>query len=111
MRHLRNFENLYSDSCCIFIAPVIHTDSAETFYIANTVGYKGAKQRIAPLTIKQFIGLLKTLKQIREGNKNFIHDNLRSLINEIVESANDINNSDDWVANTQNVINHWSASF
>jgi hypothetical protein len=31
MRHLRNFENINNNSYCIFIAPNIHTDSAETF--------------------------------------------------------------------------------
>lgn len=110
MRHLRNFENSHSNAYCIFIAPTIHTDSAETFHIANTVGYKGNKQKIAPLTVKQFVELLKTLKQMREANKRFTHDNLKNLVNDIAESANSINNSDDWVANTQNIVNSWSAS-
>ena len=110
MRHLRDFENSHSEAYCIFIAPTIHTDSAETFHIANTVGYKGSKQKIAPLTIKQFIELLKSLKQMRKANKFFSHANLKSLINEIAESANTISNSDDWVANTQNIVNSWSVS-
>ena len=110
MRHLRDFENSHNNAYCIFIAPNIHTDSAETFHIANTVGYKGSKQKIAPLTIKQFVELLKTLKQMREANKHFTHDNLKSLVNDIAESANSINNSDDWVANTENIVNSWSAS-
>lgn len=110
MRHLRDFENSHNNAYCIFIAPNIHTDSAETFHIANTVGYKGSKQKIAPLTIKQFVELLKTLKQMREANKHFTHNNLKSLVNDIAESANSINNSDDWVANTENIVNSWSAS-
>ena len=109
MRHLRDFENSNRNAYCIFIAPTIHTDSAETFHIANTVGYKGSKQKIAPITIKQFVGLLKTLKQIREANKQFTHNNLKSLMDNIAESANDIN-SDEWVANTQSIINLWSAN-
>lgn len=110
MRHLRDFENLNRNSYCIFIAPTIHTDSAETFYIANTVGYKGSKQKIAPLTIKQFIELLKTLKKMREANQQFTHGDFKSLINEIAESANSISNSDEWVSNTKNIINYWSSS-
>ena len=110
MRHLRDFENSHNNAYCIFIAPNIHTDSAETFHIANTVGYKGSKQKIAPLTIKQFVELLKTLKQMREANKHFTHNNLKSLVNDIAESANSINNSDDWVANTDDIVNSWSAS-
>jgi len=108
MRHLRDFENSHENAYCIFIAPTIHTDSAETFHIANTVGYKGSRQKIAPLTIKQFVGLLKTLKQMREANKKFTHNSLKILVNDIAESANSISNSDDWVANTQNIVNSWS---
>jgi hypothetical protein len=109
MRHLRDFENLNRNSYCIFIAPTIHTDSAETFHIANTIGYKGSKQKIAPITIKQFVQLLKTLKQMREENKQFTHNNLKSLVDNIAESANNIN-SDEWITNTQNIINSWSAN-
>ena len=110
MRHLRNFENLHDNAYCIFIAPTIHTDSAETFHVANTIGYKGSKQKIAPLTIGQFIELLKTLKQVREANRQFTRNNLRSLVNDIAESSNTISNSDEWVANTQNIIDSWSNS-
>ena len=109
MRHLRDFENSHGNAYCVFIAPAIHTDSAETFHIANTIGYKGSKQKIAPLTIKQFVELLKTLRKMREANKNFTHNNLKSLVSDIAESASSISNSDDWVANTQNIINSWSA--
>lgn len=109
MRHLRDFENSNRNSYCIFIAPTIHADSAETFHIANTIGYKGSKQKIAPITIKQFVELLKTLKQMREENKQFTHNNLKSLVDNIAESANNIN-SDEWIANTQNIINSWSAN-
>ncbi len=110
MRHLRDFENLHKNAYCLFIAPTIHTDTAETFHIANTVGYKGSKQKIAPLTIKQFIGLLKVLKQRREENKQFTHQNLKKLFDNIIESSNNINNSDDWIISTQKIINSWSSS-
>lgn len=110
MRHLRDFENSHDNAYCIFIAPKIHTDSAETFHVANTVGYKGSKQKIAPLTIKQFVELLKTLKQMREANKRFTHNSLKILINDIADSANNISNSDDWVANTQNIVNSWAVN-
>ena len=99
-----------ANAYCIFIAPAIHTDSAETFHIANTIGYKGSKQKIAPITIKQFVELLKVLRQMREANKDFTHNNLKSLVSDIAESASSISNSDDWVANRQNIINSWSAS-
>lgn len=110
MRHLRDFENASTNAYCIFIAPTIHADSAETFWIANTIGYKGSKQRIVPITINQFIAILKILKQLRESNKRFTHDKLQDLVKDIAASAERIDNSDDWVANTDSLINSWSVS-
>lgn len=108
MRHLRDFESSHNNSCCIFIAPTIHEDSAETFWIANTIGYKGNKQKIAPMTINQFVEILKALKHVRESNRRFTHDKLKVLIESIVESANIVSNSDDWIVNNDNLITVWS---
>lgn len=110
MRHLRDFENLHNNSYCLFIAPTIHTDSAETFWTANVYGYKGARQRIAPITIKQFIVILKTLSHLRENNKVFEHKKLNYLISGIANSANSYVNSDDWIISITNVIDAWSDS-
>ncbi len=110
MRHLRDFENKHNNAYCIFIAPKIHTDSAETFYVANTVGYKGSVQKIAPLTIKQFTKILKTLKQLREGNKYFRHTYLRNLVSSIVNKTTEINNSDDWINSIQKLLDSWSVN-
>lgn len=110
MRHLRDFENSYNNAYCIFIAPTIHTDSAETFYIANTVGYKGIRQKIAPITIKQFIQLLDTLRRMREAKKQFTHNYLQDLIKSIVESVDVVANSDDWIDNIPKLVNNWSVN-
>lgn len=107
MRHLRDFEATNQNACCIFIAPKIHTDSAETFWVANTIGYKGSKQKIAPITISQFVLILKTLKKIRESNSSFTSQSLQKLVDDIVKSAETMPNSDDWVANTDQVLNDW----
>lgn len=110
MRHLRDFESSNDNAYCIFIAPTIHTDSGETFWIANTIGYKGSKQRIAPITITQFITILKALKRLRESNQRFTQDKLQDLVKSIALSADKIDNSDDWVANTDSLVNSWSVS-
>ncbi len=108
MRHLRNFEATNQNAYCIFIAPTIHTDSAETFWIANVHGYKGGKQKIAPITITQFISILKTLKYVRESGGRFTCDNLQSLVKDIAENAGLSESSDVWLANTQGILNNWS---
>lgn len=110
MRHLRDFEATNQNAYCIFIAPTIHTDSAETFRIANVHGYKGSKQKIAPITINQFISILKTLKQIRESGGRFTRDNLQGLVKDIAENAESSESSDVWVANTEGILNNWSTN-
>ncbi len=110
MRHLRDFEKNNNNSYCMFIAPTIHVDSAETFYIANTIGYKGNKQKIAPITIFQFIGLLKTLRTMRENNKYFSHNYIKELVEKIADNAISTNNSDDWIINIPNIISSWNTN-
>jgi hypothetical protein len=108
MRHLRDFEINNSNAYCIFVAPTIHADSAETFWIANAIGYKGSRQRIAPLTISQFVSILQTLKGLREVHKNFTHEQLEDLVQSITDSAQTIPNSDEWVANIASLVASWS---
>ncbi|MDR3256764.1 MAG: hypothetical protein LBT18_03870 [Endomicrobium sp.] len=53
---------------------------------------------------------MKTLKQIRESKKNFYHYQLQALVDNIISVPKSINNSDDWIANIQNVISDWQNS-
>lgn len=107
MRHLRDFEASHNDSYCLFIAPSIHTDTAETFYMANNFGYKGRKQKIAPITITQFVNMLRTLKQMRKNNKAFHNSDLRELLDKIVEKSTSGNDSGEWVVNIPQIIADW----
>ena len=109
MRHLRDFENNNANCYCLFIAPSIHTDSAETFWTANVHGYKQTRQHIAPLTIKQFVTILQTLRQVRESNRTFTHGMLLELVASIADNAMAIPNSDDWVADTERLLQAWTA--
>lgn len=108
MRHLRDFENRHSNAYCLFIAPTIHTDTAETFWISNIHGYKGVKQKIAPITIKQFVFLLKSLKKLRENGGLFNHNKLEILIISIIDSAKFSSDSDEWIDKIDNIIVNWS---
>lgn len=110
MRHLRNFEAINQNSYCLFIAPTINTDSAETFWVANVHGYKGDKQRIAPITINQFVSILRTLKQTRESGGRFTSDNLQGLVRSIAENAGSSESSDSWIMNIESIIYDWSTN-
>lgn len=108
MRHLRSFEDVHQNAYCLFVAPSIHTDTAETFWFANTQTYKGAKQRIAPITIKQFIFILKTLKGLRQAGKPFGRHDLKRLLDAIVTGASATNDSDKWVQGTEQIVQAWA---
>lgn len=110
MRHLRDFEAKHGDSYCLFIAPSIHTDTAETFYMANNFGYKGQKQKIAPITISQFVGMLQTLKAMRENGKPFYNSDMRELLNKIVEESTSGTDSEQWITHISQIITGWQSS-
>lgn len=110
MRHLRDFEASHNNSYCLFIAPSIHTDTAETFYMANNFGYKGQRQKIAPITISQFVGMLQTLKQMREDGKAFHNSDMKELLDKIVNESTIGNDSERWIANIPQIVIDWRNS-
>ncbi len=110
MRHLRDFEDKHDNSYCLFIAPSIHADTAETFYISNNHGYKRQRQKIAPITISQFISMLQCLKQMRENGKAFHSSDMKELLDKIVEKSTSGNDSEQWLAAIPQVIADWQNS-
>jgi len=112
MRHVRNFENTYSDKnvYCLFIAPRMHQDTIETFWMAIKYGYKGANQKIVPLSITQFIKLLEALLEVKEQGKRFEHSELLKLYDEIIKLTNRVEHSEKWLEKIPNTIKVWQNS-
>jgi len=112
MRHMRNFENSHADKAvyCLFIAPRLHQDTVETFWMAIKYGYKGATQKIVPLSITQFIRLLEILLEIRKQGKQFTHDELLNLYEQILGLTNHVKHSGKWVELISETINTWQKS-
>lgn len=107
MRHLRDFEKTHENSYCLFIAPSIHVDTSETFYVANNYGYKGQKQKIAPITISQFTEMLQSLKELRENNVPFHNSDLKHLLDDIVNKSLTANNSEEWIDEIPEIVMKW----
>ncbi|MDI1496077.1 MAG: AlwI restriction endonuclease [Cenarchaeum symbiont of Oopsacas minuta] len=103
MRHLREFEdaNNNKNSYCLFIAPKIHEDTAETFEIAIRHGYKRKSQKIIPITIRTFTKLLHILKSYKKKNNNqpIPHLQLMILYDILIELIKKSKDSTDWVQN------------
>jgi hypothetical protein len=112
MRHVREFENSHTDKAayCLFIAPRLHQDTVETFWMAIKYGYKGAKQRIVPLSITQFIKLLEILLEIRKQGKQFTHDELLRLYKQILGLTEQVEHSEEWIDRIPSTINEWQKS-
>lgn len=112
MRHLRDFENKHNDkkTYCLFIAPKIHRDTVNTFWTAIKYEYEGKAQKIVPLSITDFVSVLKTLVKIKSENKLLKHDEISRLYEEIIGSSKSYTDSGEWLKNIPNAISTWQAS-
>jgi len=110
MRHLREFETQYKgkEAFCLFIAPAIHRDTLNTFWNAVKYEYEGNKQRIIPLTIKQFIQLLKILLKTKENKKPFTHSHILDFYNSNIE-IDTVTNSQEWLEHISHNLDNWEA--
>ncbi len=112
MRHLRDFEQKHSNkpSYCLFIAPTLHRDTVNTFWTAIKYEYEGQPQRIIPLSISQFVSVLKVLVRMRSQKKFLRHAEIVRLYDEILESSKSFNNSNEWLQNIPSTISTWQES-
>jgi hypothetical protein len=112
MRHVRDFEDSYpaKTTYCLFIAPRLHQDTIETFWMAAKYGYKGATQRIVPLSITQFVRLLEILLEIRKQGKRFTHDELLGLYEQILGLTKFVEHSVEWIERIPDTITTWQKS-
>lgn len=112
MRHLRDFENINNEkeAYCLFLAPKMHQDTTNTFWIANKYEYEGSNQRIIPLTINQLIELLELLIVTKREGIALCHQNMKVLLDNIVNIKNRVNSSSDWLREIPIEINSWKNS-
>lgn len=115
MRHLREFEerdsNKSSDNYCLFIAPNIHRDTLNTFWMSVKLGYEGRIQKIVPLTIEQYVSILKYVKEFNEKGIRVNQNDLKHLLSDIFNKNEDAgNDSTEWLASVDHVIEQWANS-
>jgi hypothetical protein len=114
MRHFRDFETAHNEkqSYCLFVAPKIHRDTANTFWISVKYEYEGCKQKIIPVTIQQFIEILTFLLQAKKQNNDYFlsHRKIQELFDAIVSATETVSKSDDWLSAIPALINQWGVS-
>lgn len=109
MRHLRDFEDKLQDKLntyCMFIAPYIHRDTLNTFWMNDKFGYEGKVQKIVPLSIDQFITILRKARQ-KILNSSMKHTDLGRLLEDIMNSIDVHDDSQAWLQDVPSKINAW----
>ena len=109
MRHLRDFENQFPDkpAYCLFVAPKIHRDTVNTFWMAVKHGYEGYQQRIVPLTIGQLSEVMEILRGHRLAQMHLTNIQIRELFDGVVALSESTNDSNIWLNSIPEVIRIW----
>jgi len=111
MRHFRDFEIAYNEkqSYCLFVAPKIHRDTGNTFWISVKYEYEGQKQKIIPITIQQFVEILQYLLRAKKQKSDYFlsHKKIQELFDSIILATESVSKSDDWLAGIPTLIDKW----
>ena len=96
------FQKYYS--FCLFIAPRIHRDTFNTFCFSNKYEYEGEKQRIIPLSITQFLKVLKRVLIKKVENNPITHNEFKELLLSLYNLAVDSKDVDDWARKSNTIL-------
>jgi hypothetical protein len=107
-RHVREFEEQHpgKTTYCLFIAPAIHQDTLNTFFIASKYEYQGRPQKIVPLTIRQYIGILTAVLELRKNGRNIRHTQMMELLDSFFEDLPRLS-SVEWIRSFPLKIDRW----
>lgn len=108
MRHFRDFEesNTSSPNYCLFVAPTIHQDTLNTFWISVKYEYMGSQQKIIPITINQLISILTTIRTMKEQGKQMNHRILQQFY-EACTDVSTLSSSEEWKIRIRQNISQW----
>ena len=110
MRHLRDFEERNPDKPAygLFVAPEIHRDTVNTFFISTKFAYEGRPLKLVPLSIEQLVGIMETLLKLRVADQFFSNSELRRLLDAIVAVTDATDDSTVWLNTIPKVIEEWT---
>jgi hypothetical protein len=95
-RHLRDLEDTTNKPAySLFLAPKLHADTVDTFWIANVHGYQGKAQRIIPLEFESWQIFLEAVKpRIESGELK--HAEILKLFEKALPKGDEMVNSITW---------------
>jgi len=109
MRHLRDFEERHKGKAAfgVFIAPLVHRDTVNTFWISVKHAFEGKTQRIVPLTIAQFCDILAVCAERQGRGEPINKSDLLDLWQSICDEAKRHDDSRAWIAQIPLKISQW----
>ena len=108
MRHFRDFENKSAkDNYCLFIAPLLHRDTVNTFWMSVKYEYEGSKQKIIPFSISQYNSILEIVLELNDKNYRVKHTDFKTLLENLYNKSNSASNCDEWLSDFDDIINNW----
>lgn len=110
MRHLREFEERVGleKVYCLFIAPRIHDDTYSQFWIAVKYEYKGARQKILPLSSAQFRLVIEAMRSWIEKHQKADHRLLQRLLDHAL-GVDQFNGYHEWRQHIQQTLDLWAS--
>jgi len=95
-RHLRDLEeSTAKPAYSLFLAPKLHADTVDTFWIANVHGYQGKAQRIVPLEFESWQIFLEAVRpRIESGELK--NAEILNLFVKAMPMGDEIGNSLSW---------------
>jgi hypothetical protein len=109
MRHLDDFQkkNPEKPAFCVFIAPRIHNDTVNYFWVSVRHDFQGTKQKIIALDIDSFVKMLEWIIRAIQKGKSMNHKTLLRLFKRIVDSAEVAKDSISWQGSVGTTIDSW----
>lgn len=109
MRHLRDFEDKLTSTkhaYCIFIAPYIHRDTLNQFWVSNKYEFEGSRQRIVPMTVSEFVNLLRKARE-KISNDNLGYATLEVFLSSVSNTVDMHADSAQWRENIKDLVATW----
>ncbi|MGI9440765.1 MAG: AlwI family type II restriction endonuclease [Parvibaculales bacterium] len=109
LRHTHEFAQAHpsAEIFCLFVAPQIHIDTANIFWVHIRSGYESQEMRVVPITISDLCDILEFCAQCYSHNKVISYKKWKELLICAVGAAENHDSASQWVASMSSLIEKW----
>ena len=112
-RHYSDMVEKHDDKpwYCLFLAPRIHRDAKNAFYLYINSGFEGKELNLIPLDINQYVDLLNIVLENSANGKLINHKLIEKFLKETVSNLKEENDTREWSNIIDKSIEEWGQSF